>query len=122
MSVGPVVICFGYLFGLCMCCELLGVQGDPVLILRSKDQETELTRQSLAALSAMRIRFPGKTEEEAEAALDEACVCVCVRACVRESIYSVSPKRDNGQSQPYSMGLFLTSQPLHSGLLTAYCL
>eukprot|EP00063_Salmo_salar_P096282 XP_014071117.1 PREDICTED: tubulin polyglutamylase TTLL7 isoform X2 [Salmo salar] len=45
--------------------------GDPVLILRSKDQETELTRQSLAALSAMRIRFPGKTEEEAEAVLDE---------------------------------------------------
>ncbi|CAB1324733.1 unnamed protein product [Coregonus sp. 'balchen'] len=45
--------------------------GDPVLILRSKDQETELTRQSLAALSAMRIRFPGKTEEMAEAVLDE---------------------------------------------------
>ncbi|XP_029532910.1 tubulin polyglutamylase TTLL7 isoform X2 [Oncorhynchus nerka] len=45
--------------------------GDPVLILRSKDQETELTRQSLAALSSMRIRFPGKTEEEAEAVLDE---------------------------------------------------
>uniref|UniRef100_A0A4W5JTM8 Tubulin tyrosine ligase-like family, member 7 n=1 Tax=Hucho hucho TaxID=62062 RepID=A0A4W5JTM8_9TELE len=37
----------------------------------SLDQETELTRQSLAALSAMRIRFPGKTEEEAEAVLDE---------------------------------------------------
>uniref|UniRef100_A0A8C7NNG9 Tubulin tyrosine ligase-like family, member 7 n=1 Tax=Oncorhynchus mykiss TaxID=8022 RepID=A0A8C7NNG9_ONCMY len=47
------------------------IHGDPVLILRSKDQETELTRQSLAALSAMRIRFPGKTEEEAEAVLDE---------------------------------------------------
>lgn len=28
-------------------------------------------RQTLAALTAMRIRFPGKTEEEAEAVLDE---------------------------------------------------
>ncbi|KAM3876380.1 tubulin polyglutamylase TTLL7-like [Diretmus argenteus] len=45
--------------------------GDPVLNLRSKEQEAELLRQSLAALTAMRIRFPGKTEEEAEAVLDE---------------------------------------------------
>lgn len=28
-------------------------------------------RQTLSALTAMRIRFPGKTEEEAEAVLDE---------------------------------------------------
>lgn len=28
-------------------------------------------RQTLAALTAMRIRFPGKTEEEAESVLDE---------------------------------------------------
>ncbi len=39
--------------------------------LRSKEQEAELVRQTLAALTAMRIRFPGKTEEEAEAVLDE---------------------------------------------------
>ncbi|KAL1022900.1 hypothetical protein UPYG_G00033920 [Umbra pygmaea] len=45
--------------------------GEPVLTLRSKEQEAELMRQSLAALSTMRIRFPGKTEEEAEAVLDE---------------------------------------------------
>ncbi|XP_078141765.1 tubulin polyglutamylase TTLL7 [Centroberyx gerrardi] len=45
--------------------------GDPLLNLRSKEQEAELVRQSLAALTAMRIRFPGKTEEEAEAVLDE---------------------------------------------------
>ncbi|XP_076007517.1 tubulin polyglutamylase TTLL7 [Genypterus blacodes] len=45
--------------------------GDPLLNLRSKEQEAELLRQSLAALTAMRIRFPGKTEEEAEAVLDE---------------------------------------------------
>lgn len=43
-------------------------------------------RQTLAALTAMRIRFPGKTEEEAEAVLDEVgalfqlltCVPVCI--------------------------------------------
>lgn len=39
-------------------------------------------RQTVAALTAMRIRFPGKTEEEAEAVLDEVGVeydpvCVC---------------------------------------------
>jgi len=46
-------------------------QGDPLINLRSKEQEAELVRQTLAALTAMRIRFPGKTEEEAEAVLDE---------------------------------------------------
>ncbi|KAM4549091.1 tubulin polyglutamylase TTLL7 isoform 3-T3 [Odontesthes bonariensis] len=45
--------------------------GDPLINLRSKEQEAELMRQTLAALTAMRIRFPGKTEEEAEAVLDE---------------------------------------------------
>lgn len=45
--------------------------GDPLINLRSKEQEAELVRQTLAALTAMRIRFPGKTEEEAETVLDE---------------------------------------------------
>ncbi|XP_038571684.1 tubulin polyglutamylase TTLL7 isoform X3 [Micropterus salmoides] len=45
--------------------------GDPLINLRSKEQEAELVCQTLAALTAMRIRFPGKTEEEAEAVLDE---------------------------------------------------
>uniref|UniRef100_A0A671YPY6 Tubulin tyrosine ligase-like family, member 7 n=1 Tax=Sparus aurata TaxID=8175 RepID=A0A671YPY6_SPAAU len=40
--------------------------GDPLINLRSKEQEAELVRQTLAALTAMRIRFPGKTEEEAD--------------------------------------------------------
>ncbi|XP_033821695.1 tubulin polyglutamylase TTLL7 [Periophthalmus magnuspinnatus] len=45
--------------------------GDSLTNLRSKEQELELVRQTLAALTAMRIRFPGKTEEEAEAVLDD---------------------------------------------------
>ncbi|XP_039887276.1 tubulin polyglutamylase TTLL7 isoform X1 [Simochromis diagramma] len=45
--------------------------GDPLINLRSKEQEAELVRQTLAVLTAMRIRFPGKTEEEAEGVLDE---------------------------------------------------
>uniref|UniRef100_A0A3Q1CUK8 Tubulin tyrosine ligase-like family, member 7 n=1 Tax=Amphiprion ocellaris TaxID=80972 RepID=A0A3Q1CUK8_AMPOC len=45
--------------------------GEPLINLRSKEQEAELVRQTLAVLTAMRIRFPGKTEEEAEAVLDE---------------------------------------------------
>ncbi|XP_030639886.1 tubulin polyglutamylase TTLL7 [Chanos chanos] len=45
--------------------------GESHLTLRTKEQETELTRHTLAALGEMRIRFPGKSEEEAEALLDE---------------------------------------------------
>ncbi|KAM9762164.1 tubulin polyglutamylase TTLL7 isoform 2-T2 [Menidia menidia] len=45
--------------------------GDPLINLRSKEQEAELVRQTLSVLTTMRIRFPGKTEEEAEAVLDE---------------------------------------------------
>lgn len=47
------------------------MQGDPFINLRSKEQEAELMRQTLSALTAMRIRFPGKSEEEAESVLDE---------------------------------------------------
>ena len=65
-----------------------------MLNLRSKEQEAELVRQTLAVLSVMRIRFPGKTEEEAEAVLDEVghylCVCVCVCLCVCALRYSNS--------------------------------
>lgn len=46
-------------------------QGDPLINMRSKEQEAELVRQTLAALTAMRIRFPGKSEEEAESVLDD---------------------------------------------------
>ncbi|GAA6086714.1 tubulin polyglutamylase TTLL7 isoform X1 [Tachysurus ichikawai] len=45
--------------------------GESLLNARSKEQEAELTRQTLAALGELRIRFPGKSEEEAEAVLDE---------------------------------------------------
>lgn len=60
------------------------MQGDPLINLRSKEQEAELVRQTLAALTAMRIRFPGKTEEEAESVLDEVSahfsrMSVCIR-------------------------------------------
>lgn len=44
------------------------VQGETPL---SKEQEAELMQQTLAALREMRIRYPGKSEEEAEAVLDE---------------------------------------------------
>ncbi|XP_068599864.1 tubulin polyglutamylase TTLL7 [Brachionichthys hirsutus] len=44
---------------------------EPLINLRSKEQEAELVRQTLAALTAMRIRFPGKSEEEAETVLEE---------------------------------------------------
>lgn len=51
--------------------SFLCLQGDPLINLRSKEQEAELVNQTLAALTAMRIRFPGKSEEEAESVLDE---------------------------------------------------
>ncbi|TRY82626.1 hypothetical protein DNTS_032571 [Danionella cerebrum] len=43
-------------------------QGETLL---SKEQEAELMQQTLTALGEMRIRYPGKSEEEAEAVLDE---------------------------------------------------
>ena len=67
-----------------------------MLNLRTKEQDTELTRQSLAALNTMRIRFPGKTEEEADAVLDEVCVCgvcACYWVCRRGSVLSPEPTR-----------------------------
>lgn len=51
--------------------SFLCLQGDPLINVRSKEQEAELVNQTLAALTAMRIRFPGKSEEEAESVLDE---------------------------------------------------
>ncbi|XP_066548278.1 tubulin polyglutamylase TTLL7 isoform X2 [Amia ocellicauda] len=57
--------------------------GEVLLNLRTKEQEAELTRQTLAALNEMRIRFPGKTEEEAEMVLDD------VLDIVRTNIRSV---------------------------------
>ncbi|XP_041134197.1 tubulin polyglutamylase TTLL7-like isoform X2 [Polyodon spathula] len=45
--------------------------GESLLNLRTKEQEAAMTRQTLAALNEMRIRFPGKTEEEAELMLDD---------------------------------------------------
>lgn len=54
-----------------MCLCVCAPQGESLLNTRSKEQEAELTRQTLAALGELRIRFPGKSEEEAEAVLDE---------------------------------------------------
>uniref|UniRef100_A0AAY4E2U5 Tubulin polyglutamylase TTLL7 n=1 Tax=Denticeps clupeoides TaxID=299321 RepID=A0AAY4E2U5_9TELE len=48
-----------------------GVGGESLLNLRTKEEEAELTQQTLATLSEMRIRFPGRSEEEAEMILDE---------------------------------------------------
>lgn len=60
------------------------MQGEPLINLRSKEQEAELVRQTLAVLTAMRIRLPGKTEEEAEAVLDEVgAVCVFMKGCIK---------------------------------------
>ena len=36
-----------------------------------KEREEELTKRTLAALTEMRIKFPGKTDEEAEWILDK---------------------------------------------------
>lgn len=55
------------------------VQGDPFINLRSKEQEAELMSQTLAALTAMRIRFPGKSEEEAESVLDEVSLIMVLK-------------------------------------------
>ncbi|XP_076880244.1 tubulin polyglutamylase TTLL7 [Brachyhypopomus gauderio] len=42
-----------------------------LLNVRSEEQEAELTRQTLVALGEMRVRFPGKSDEEGEAVLEQ---------------------------------------------------
>ncbi|XP_041063777.1 tubulin polyglutamylase TTLL7 [Carcharodon carcharias] len=42
-----------------------------ILNFRTKEQEDELTKEMLVALNEMRIKFPGKSNEEAEVLLDE---------------------------------------------------
>ena len=46
-----------------------------------KDKEEELTRRTLVALNDMRIKFPGKTDDEADYILDKVPVllyeCIC---------------------------------------------
>ncbi|CAI5685166.1 unnamed protein product [Oreochromis niloticus] len=66
--------------------------GDPLINLRSKEQEAELVHQTLAVLTAMRIRFPGKTEEEAEGVLDE--VLDIVRTNVRSVLQRIWKEPD----------------------------
>ncbi|MGH0127584.1 UNVERIFIED_CONTAM: hypothetical protein FKN15_028509 [Acipenser sinensis] len=51
--------------------NIMWILGESLLNLRTKEQEAAMTRQTLAALNEMRIRFPGKTEEEAELMLDD---------------------------------------------------
>lgn len=69
--------------------SLLCVQADPFLNLRSKEQEAELVTQTLAALTAMRIRFPGKSEEEAESVLDEVSLIVALKLLPWATIFQV---------------------------------
>ena len=39
-------------------------------MMNQKDQDEELTKRTLLALNDMRIKFPGKSDEEAEYILD----------------------------------------------------
>lgn len=45
-------------------------QDDNFLITVVKEREDELTKKTLQALNDMRIKFPGKTDQEAELILD----------------------------------------------------
>ena len=48
---------------------------EEALMLQSqKEREDDLTRRTLIALNDMRIKFPGKSDEEAEYILDKVCV------------------------------------------------
>lgn len=73
----------------------------------SKEQEAELMQQTLTALGEMRIRYPGKSEEEAEAVLDE------VRHAA-ERKRSVRAGRPAALCSPRSPNSFEDVQAIHS--------
>lgn len=76
-------------------CPFLCMQGDPFINLRSKEQEAELMSQTLAALTAMRIRFPGKSEEEAESVLDEVSLIMVLKVLPWMKIFPVCKQNIN---------------------------
>ena len=47
------------------------LQEDAEAARQAREQEEELTKRTLMALNDMRIKFPGKSEEEAEFILDK---------------------------------------------------
>lgn len=71
------------------------MQGDQFINLRSKEQEAELMSQTLAALTAMRIRFPGKSEEEAESVLDEVSLIMVLKVLPWMKIFPVCKQNIN---------------------------
>ena len=52
------------------CCYCVG-QDDNFLSSVVKEREEELTKKTLESLNEMRIKFPGKTDTEAELLLDK---------------------------------------------------
>lgn len=77
------------------------MQGDPFINLRSKEQEAELVSQTLAALTAMRIRFPGKSEEEAESVLDEVSLIMVLKVLPWMKMFQVCKQNINMTSQNF---------------------
>lgn len=53
-----------------MCNFFCSEKDDNFLITVVKEREDELTKKTLQALNDMRIKFPGKTDQEAELILD----------------------------------------------------
>lgn len=51
--------------------------------------------QTLAALTAMRIRFPGKSEEEAESVLDEVSLIMVLKMLPWMKMFQVSKQDIN---------------------------
>lgn len=75
----------------------------------SKEQEAELMQQTLAALGEMRIRYPGKSEEEAEAVLDEVSYAAerkrSVRAGEPAALFPLVPRTHLRTSEPFAESL-----------------
>lgn len=52
-------------------CQLKSATDDSIISLMTKDREEELTKKTLSALNDMHIKFPGKTDSEADLLLDK---------------------------------------------------
>lgn len=50
-------------------------QSESLLQQKTKEQEVALTKETLLIINDMRMKFPGKTDEESELIIEDVSIC-----------------------------------------------
>lgn len=59
-----------------MCLYSFKFKNESLRQLKTKEQEDDLTSQTLFVLKDMRIRFPGKSDAESELLIEDVSICI----------------------------------------------